>query len=390
MRFNLLAKTLLLGITLVKYNVSAQDYAEKSNTSINAISPIKKTRPVMEDGDQNHLTDFNNGNTSNPGNVEDFLVMTDNPTLRTIAPISEKEYERFETLKRTFKTYSFFEKGDELLSSIDEARLEIKETPIFDVIHPDTHNRFIILGTQHDLPLELFSPWLNDFIETTTDEVYVESEFFTIIRSMLTPSKELALSPKAVALLQPLLDVFSGPEVSHISLSGIFNIVMCMDAMLGMDATISMLTLKLGKKLYLLDAESDFFDMNLKLLKMQNEEDKKALHDTDDKLVKAYIDENVPYLYEQYVKQKNTSYSDLTGYTEDRKNALDPEYLQQQLNDPEFKQMNTELRNERWMKLLLSTTPEKLKLVCVGAAHLPDLFSRFQKEGFVITAKTSQ
>lgn len=299
---------------------------------------------------------------------------------RLEVPISEEQYQAFENAKKVY-----FKNFGNVLSP-----LKSNEIPLFEVTGQNTESRRLYLGTNHDVPLEVTPIWLFRTIEEA-DEVYLESEFITVLRSaskseQKEPSLDGQLLKRCSTLLDPLLSVFS-TSVSQLPLQTIFNLVMRFDAYIGMDSTISMRCLRSKKPVYLLDVPYDPTTMNLRLLKEQMTQMGKKILNIDEDIMRSYIKEEVEYLFPRYMSPSSSSESkeglkeDLAGWLDDGKNCLKKGFLAKLRREPEYKSNLTEERNVRWFGLLHPNKTPTNKLVCVGTAHLPDLFERHVKAG---------
>lgn len=307
--------------------------------------------------------------------------------------IDEEEYYKFQEAKNIY------------YANFGEAILPIKsdEIPLFEVIHPEKNGGgFLCLGTRHDLPYEIMPSWIRTLIERDIDEIYLESEFVTFIRSM--PKSALSAHSltkicleRVSSILNPLLRLFS-KSVSDLSLQNIFDIIMGFDAYFGMDSTISMLSLKLNKPLFLLDQQMNITATNLYLLKEQMKSEGKEIPEGEDETIMcSYVERECDYLEEIYLNSTNIQIneknlkSSIENWLEDRTNYLKKEYLANLRRDIEYKNAGVETRNMRWLNLILSNTRvTSRKLVCVGAGHLPDLFARFKEQGFEVKPYSKQ
>lgn len=292
--------------------------------------------------------------------------------------VSEDQFKKFEAAKKQyFKNFSFMD------------NLPDEEVGLFEVTNPDNGTTFLALGTNHNLPLECFPKWLKEVIELEVDEIFLESEFVTMIRAFIESSdrtSKLRNEKSTASLLAPLLEIFS-TSTSRISLPNIFNIIMGFDAFLGMDSTISMLSLKSKKTVTLLDQPINMTATNLKLLKVQMKEEGVPIPVNDEQLMRGYIDSELSYLFETYMNSEHTTgllLEDTKGYIEDNQQCLSKKFLADLRRDPEYYRCNTEPRNERWDNLFFSHKSNGRKMMCVGMAHLPDLFERFEKRGYAI------
>lgn len=171
-----------------------------------------------------------------------------------------------------------------------------------------------MVGTYHDLPFECLPKWFQSFIETQIDEVFIESKFSTSLLKMgnhsdISKYLPLTLQNEISSFLSPILNIYS-KKVENLNLGELYSIIMLFDGLIGMDATIELLSLKLNKPLYMLDKEEDLVLYNLWLHKeMLKQEylstdilsERKAylaslLESSDEQLMITYIKEEYAFL----------------------------------------------------------------------------------------------
>lgn len=324
----------------------------------------------------------------------------DDETLRPLPALSAEQYDQFETARRLYFK-------EECLSQIPTS----EDMPLFELVH-ESGQRLIFLGTHHNVPFEVLPEWFSTFLKNDIDEVFMESEFIHYISQMghksiddsnSTPECAAQIAP----ILDPILNIFS-KKISDLPLSDLFCLIMAFDNFVGMDATLSMRALQAEKSVFFLDKPMDVAQENLRIyrarlnyiinndtnLNSHKNEYRVKLDMGDADLMIDYIPGEITYLM--------NTFSNLDAFIEETVNSAHEwfkdhsiwdDYLSKKQNgtmdlyDPEREFdiiYKVEERNTRWFNLIQMCKLNTRKLICVGVGHLPDLFERFQKAGYVI------
>ncbi|MBX9621840.1 MAG: hypothetical protein K2X28_07460 [Alphaproteobacteria bacterium] len=306
--------------------------------------------------------------------------------------ISSKGYEDFIKIKKSYY-------GEVALTKLAPSQQKVAH--FYEIIKPD-QTKFYVLGTSHDLPLEVLpEPVLSHIKEAAN--IYVESEAVTLLASFqisgqrlsgFTRDEEGAINKH----LSPLLALFHPElEATALHLKDLYSIFLIYDCLLGMDSEVIVSSLSLGKSVWMLDALTDFYTLSLALHRQMLKDEAKEWEDCEsidsseqsnishkisllgtdtEQFLRESIKENIADIENCYEIQENleSSMKDYAAFNVDDTSEIE--------EDPDSKHIKVQERNDRWNTILENAILESV--ICIGHGHLPDLFTRWRKKGYVI------